>query len=1298
MQQVEADTAKFAIQKIYINDNTNSIMKILENSMKKHNITELSLASVTLDERDGLKGKVLLCTEYMTGSKYGYESMSLPEEEVELDPVLKGIYDDYQTYLNEVYYAAEKSAVETEKGKITSRYVLVRELLLRSVVSALKVKSNLEHGNNMMNFIDDFIAGLLKSQILLHEVFSTENLIKFSGFSLRNKELSAFDLAFSSPEHRDKLSLIRKAIEMSNLIHLPKIAIQQAANYLKKLRHIIAAHILVVSNFDIVEEEKIGKSFIQNTFQDFEIKACEKSCTIHLIQNLSEENDLVKYKNSYAFSNNVLYYINNDGIFEQIIINNGIKFSKAISEINKCKFETIYLSHKKMVELMTSSGGASETIKKIVEKYKSNNMKEIKEDNWHTTELTSSQQRIIEFEFEKDSNKLDKLVSLYKLFVKTNILIHLAEYLSTLISGVNWVLILSGYINIDNLNWVISKHSDDCRLSVFVDRKYMEERKGKLSYKSLVKYFLSDASFSPTTTCNTLSLLNQPEVIRKFLEKMKDTTDKLKKIDDQIDANFNCNVINTGAGKKLFSSFSEKSVQQEKKYTINPMTNYSPTAEGLLSKPIKIPQRQLTSDYTEIKDIQSQFIESKEGSSVAEMSEKKIALVRNLAEENENGKKKRDKDKKHTSKNCDKKLKHKISRNKFELTSDNINIEDKKIIANLNQILTKQELQLKQQKEITDKDKKEISRLMDALKRISNVEIQGMQGENSNSFRETVGKSYEYSQEITSESCLNTAVSQIPSLPIEYANDLGVSVNRSNETFTQKSMRSETNQDLQIDDIVPQILLKNQKPLLQTTIFPTSSKAKTKVLEKVEKIKEKGKDALNKVIPFQNTEKKAKENQLETENTNTAIEILNPPKLISSSSPLFFNSFGPIPQYKLSNKNKTELCQNIFKGIISGEQQYIKKWDISSSISNRSKHLENNTANKILSDKEKTDDSKEHVINSAQNSENVSVENENILLQENSEFDRVIHCFQENDIFNECANKLLDKSKVQIGLNKLLEIMTNSSVNYLDNCRYLKRLLSFGLDPYFSTRMKPILMYNEGFKELKTLNERHAKYNNVKLLLLLIIHTRCTINLPRMSKNDFLTLANLLSDPKDGITIAELNKSQFPEDEKRILAILYMRQKLASALDDQAIMDFLDECRTAPNNSYYFHKSIPNIFTEIQKFAKYRLLQIVKDNRLHCAYLYGKTEEINKQPTLIFIETHRNFSLYNTISTTIYEELNSDDEKTVHEGEEKLEKMRKECVEYICSQLADAMRRNQVKYDTTSVQHGFRDSKPSIWH
>lgn len=694
-QQVEADKAKFIIQKISVNDNTDVIMEILKNSMNKHNITELSLASITLDERDGLAGKVLKCSEYVMDSKYGYTSMSLPAEEVELDPVLMGIYEDYRTYLNKVYDQTDKTAGETQKGKIQSRYVLARELLLRSVVSALKIKSNLEHGNNMMNFIDDFIGGLLESQILLDEVFSTENIFTFS---IKNKELSPFDIAFSSPGHRDRLNLIRKAIEMSNLIHLPKIAIQQASNYLKQLRHILAAHILVIAKFDIKEEEKIGKDFIQNTFQEFEIQMSKKTCTLHIRTELPEEKCREQYKNSFVFCHNSteLGHIDYNGIIEKVKIKNLDSFLKAAKISHKSEFEgkSLYLSLEKLDEFIMPNNSSES----ILKKYMNNTLKEVEEKNWHSTKITTSQQRIIDsFKEKQHDERYIKLNNFYSLFAKTNILISLVEYISTLVSGINWVLILIGYINIDKLNFVISKHSEDCKNSLFIDQKIMEGHKGKLSYKSLVKYGLSGNSFSPTTTCNTLSLLNQPEVINKFLEKMKDTIAKLETIDEQVFANFSCNIVNTHTGEKLFSSFdrlesSNLQINSNSKIREISLKEDKPLFHDKNKKSISI--KNVTTSLKEITHITSSS------------KSKESRAVKKEAGELSNSRSEYSYDNISNTSGTQSEFERSISQNKLLPTNSVLNIEHKETISDLNQTVIEKESQLaKQKKELEEREK-----------------------------------------------------------------------------------------------------------------------------------------------------------------------------------------------------------------------------------------------------------------------------------------------------------------------------------------------------------------------------------------------------------------------------------------------------------------------------------------------------------------------------------------------------------------------------------------------------------------
>src|SRR5437016_2853611 len=90
---------KFDLKTIRINDDTKKILGCLDKCMKRNNIEELLLTSITPGERDGLKGMLLQSTEYVTNNDNNYKHIHFPAAEVEIGAELMVLYVDYRTYL-----------------------------------------------------------------------------------------------------------------------------------------------------------------------------------------------------------------------------------------------------------------------------------------------------------------------------------------------------------------------------------------------------------------------------------------------------------------------------------------------------------------------------------------------------------------------------------------------------------------------------------------------------------------------------------------------------------------------------------------------------------------------------------------------------------------------------------------------------------------------------------------------------------------------------------------------------------------------------------------------------------------------------------------------------------------------------------------------------------------------------------------------------------------------------------------------------------------------------------------------
>ena len=135
-----------------------------------------------------------------------------------------------------------------------------------------------------------------------------------------------------------------------------------------------------------------------------------------------------------------------------------------------------------------------------------------------------------------------------------------------------------------------------------------------------------------------------------------------------------------------------------------------------------------------------------------------------------------------------------------------------------------------------------------------------------------------------------------------------------------------------------------------------------------------------------------------------------------------------------------------------------------------------------------------------------------------------------------------------------------------------------------------------------------------------------------------------------------------------------MREKIINqkeVKDPDAIVALVKEFKTAPNNSYYYieynkHTFFQScIFTQIEKFAKYRILQFVRENR-------SDVEMINLY-NFSFLATPRPghfFESSDSKSPSICDDLLSRNEKRILAGKDRLEEMRKECSEYFASQTS----------------------------
>jgi len=188
--------------------------------------------------------------EFVTKNKHGAMECYLGAIECNLNEFAYQLKERYLICINCLVEAAGKTAEDAEKEVIDSRYILLRELLLRLVVVALSDEENRKRsGKKLIVALEQFVKAI-----------TTEK-----------GEALGLDFKFRLNLHQQLTSWVsdfESAVTTIELIHAPENALTGLVNYLSRIKKATKAHILVQC-YRVDSKDALSDDWIEKTYQEF---------------------------------------------------------------------------------------------------------------------------------------------------------------------------------------------------------------------------------------------------------------------------------------------------------------------------------------------------------------------------------------------------------------------------------------------------------------------------------------------------------------------------------------------------------------------------------------------------------------------------------------------------------------------------------------------------------------------------------------------------------------------------------------------------------------------------------------------------------------------------------------------------------------------------------------------------------------------------------------------------------------------------------------------------------------------
>lgn len=197
--------------------------------------SEAVKAAKSSDVKDlpGLANKVKRTYGKIADKKLGTETKKLEHIHKKIDADAKEIYDCYVLYLTDMLVLAKKDASDTFSKVITSRYVLITELLKRLAALAVCTDNVKLDGEIYLDVMDNFVKKIIK-----------ENIIS-SKHTMFRARLS---------KHKEWISDLKQMVKMIKVFHAPEAATAHLLEYVESVKFIILRQILARLNSNVLPE------------------------------------------------------------------------------------------------------------------------------------------------------------------------------------------------------------------------------------------------------------------------------------------------------------------------------------------------------------------------------------------------------------------------------------------------------------------------------------------------------------------------------------------------------------------------------------------------------------------------------------------------------------------------------------------------------------------------------------------------------------------------------------------------------------------------------------------------------------------------------------------------------------------------------------------------------------------------------------------------------------------------------------------------------------------------------------
>lgn len=271
---------------------TKEIIDAFNSVLKKYGVVDL--APDEKSNRPGLTGTACRILSTMTDKQHGGEIIKLKKLELQLDGPSFKLYESYRAYLNDLNEKlVGKDSNDSLNGVINSRYVLVRELLLRMVSTALSDSIRIKTDANIGKIIGEFIEVIITESYLEPSKFdSALTIFTKNDFELYRKKLTGEN------DHRKWLSYIKDMVQILEALDAPKTAFSLVSEYLNATKLVIKKQIYILLDPD-VKKGNLSEQYVSHKLVECEnsiFLKCKKSQEIAIV---NTNNSVQRFKEMY---------------------------------------------------------------------------------------------------------------------------------------------------------------------------------------------------------------------------------------------------------------------------------------------------------------------------------------------------------------------------------------------------------------------------------------------------------------------------------------------------------------------------------------------------------------------------------------------------------------------------------------------------------------------------------------------------------------------------------------------------------------------------------------------------------------------------------------------------------------------------------------------------------------------------------------------------------------------------------------------------------------------------------------